>query len=591
MSIPELSQEMIREYATSQSWQRGQTYYEDDCVRRISQRGKLITAEVLGNDIRPYRVTIDFSGDELDSAYCTCPYDWGGYCKHIVAALLVCLRDPDKIQSRQSLEQLLDRLNEIQTQNLIQELVANKPELLDDIEHFADRVAPPMTVQIHGTKSDRKITIDSNRLKSQVRYILEDSVRHYEYGGEEDIATEEISSLIQDAQMYTQRGDYGNAIAMLTAITESCVENWDIVDDYGVDNDQVAEELSDIWCETILSADITAAEKVDLQVNLEYWRSGWGEYFEMAIATLEQGWEYPPLKQVLQGNITASGAWEGEAPDYADDLALIRLQILERQQRFQEYLYLAEAEGQVTKHLTMLVRLDRVTEAMQAAQQEMSTMEEALAFSQALLNEQNAQPEALAIAERGLDLPGRCQYDLATWTSEIAEEVGDRVLAIKAKVKAFQAQPSFVDYRKVEQLAQDNWSNIKGELLAALVSNTSWGTEQAQVDIYLYEGLIDKAIVTVDNFGYYRSNLVQRVMDAAVATNPDWVIKNAGDRAEAIMDAGKAKYYDEAVEWLKKVRNAYIASDRKHEWSDYRTKLMTVHARKRKLMGLMKSVV
>lgn len=591
MSIPELSQSMIREYATSQSWHRGQAYYDDDCVRRISQRGKLITAEVLGNDIRPYRVTIDFSGDELDSAYCTCPYDWGGYCKHIVAALLVCLRNPDQIQSRQSLEQLLDRLNEVQTQNLIQELVADKPELLDDIEHFADRVAPPLTVQIQGTKPDRKITIDSNRLKSQVRYILEDAVHHYEYGGEEDIATEEISSLIQDAQMYTQRGDYDNAIAMLTAITESCVENWDIVDDYGVDHYQVAEELSDIWCETILSADITAAEKVDLKVNLEYWRSGWGEYFDMAIASLEQGWDYPPLKQVLQGNITALGAWEGEAPYYADDLALIRLQILERQQRFEEYLYLAEAEGQVTKHLTMLVRLDRVTEAMQAAQQEMSTMEEALAFSQALISEQNAQPEALAIAERGLDLPGKCQYDLATWTSEIAEEVGDRVLAIKAKVKAFQAQPSFVDYRKVEQLAKDNWSNIKGELLAALANSTSWGTEQAQVDIYLYEGLIDKAIATADNFGYYRSSLVQRVMDAAVATNPDWVIKNAGDRAEAIMDAGKAKYYDEAVEWLKKVRNAYLASNRKQEWSDYRTKLMTVHARKRKLMGLMKSVV
>lgn len=170
---------------------------------------------------------------------------------------------------------------------------------------------------------------------------------------------------------------------MLTAITESCLENWDIVDDYGVDNYQVAEELSDIWCETILSADITAAEKVDIQVNLEYWRSSWGEYFDIAIASLEQGWDYPPLKQVLQGNITALGAWEGEAPYYADDLALIRLQILERQQRLEEYLYLAEAEGQVTKHLTMLVRLDRVTEAMQAAQQEMSTMEEALAFSQA----------------------------------------------------------------------------------------------------------------------------------------------------------------------------------------------------------------
>ncbi len=53
------------------------------------------------------------------------------------------------------------------------------------------------------------------------------------------------------------------------------------------------------------------------------------------------------------------------------------------------------------------------------------------------------------------------------------------------------------------------------------------------------------------------------------------------------MDAGKAKYYEDAAEWLKKARNAYIASGRKQEWSEYRAKLESVHARKRKLMGLM----
>ena len=80
------------------------------------------------------------------------------------------------------------------------------------------------------SKPQRYISVDANKIRSQVRYILRDAVRHYEYGGEEDIATEEISSLIQDAQMYTQQGDTWNAIAMLTAITEACVENWDEVD-------------------------------------------------------------------------------------------------------------------------------------------------------------------------------------------------------------------------------------------------------------------------------------------------------------------------------------------------------------------------
>ncbi|WP_216595643.1 SWIM zinc finger domain-containing protein [Myxosarcina sp. GI1] len=522
MTIPQLSQEMIRRHASCQSWQKGQTYYRDGCVRKVVRRGELVTAEVMGNDIRPYRVSIGLGQEEVDTAYCSCPYDFGGWCKHIVATLLVCLHQPEIIEQRQGLEQILDRLNEVQTQTLIQELVADKPELIDDIEYFANRLVPTVVIQSKPAILQHRISVDSNHIRSQVRYILEDSVRHFEYGGEEDIATEEISNLIQDAQMYTQQGDSWNAIEMLTAITEACIEHWDLVDDYGVDNGDVASELNTVWCETILSTEISEAEKVDLEVNFEFWCNSWGGYFDMAIAALEQGWDYPPLTKVLQGS-TAVDIWQEAKPDYAQDLALIRLQILERQQRDEEYLYLARAEGLITRYLTMLVSLARVAEAMQAAQSQTITMEQALALSQALINQQNAQLEALEIAKQGLNLPGECQYDLATWTSEIALEAGDRVLAIKAKVKAFQAQPSFADYRQVEKLAADNWTNLKGELLAALAAyNNWWDADKAKVDIYLYEGLIAKAIAVVNKLTYDYYGLTGRVMDAAIATHSDW---------------------------------------------------------------------
>ncbi len=117
MPIPKLSQEMIRDYATNKSWQRGEAYYYDGYVRKVTQRGELIMAEVVGNNIRPYQITIGFDKDEIGSAYCSCPYNYGGYCKHIVATLLVCLHEPSKIQLRPSLEQILDRLNQVQTQN------------------------------------------------------------------------------------------------------------------------------------------------------------------------------------------------------------------------------------------------------------------------------------------------------------------------------------------------------------------------------------------------------------------------------------------------------------------------------------------
>jgi uncharacterized Zn finger protein len=47
-------------------------------------------------------------------------------------------------------------------------------------------------------------------------------------------------------------------------------------------------------------------------------------------------------------------------------------------------------------------------------------------------------------------------------------------------------------------------------------------------------------------------------MNVAVSHSADWVIDNARRRAEPIMEQGKADRYDAAVNWLKKIKAAYI---------------------------------
>ena len=190
-----------------------------------------------------------------------------------------------------------------------------------------------------------------------------------------------------------------------------------------------------------------------------------------------------------------------------------------------------------------------------------------------------------------MELPGSSQYELAEWTSEIALELDDLATATNSKIKAFQARPKLADYLQIAELAGDNWTSIKEELLTTLASHDSWNGREAKVNIYLYEGIVDKAIAIVDDFSFYSNHLVGKVMDAAVDSHPDWVISNACQRAEAIINAGKAKYYQEAVEWLKKARNAFFAADRREDWSNYRANLIKVHERKRKLMGLMQSSI
>jgi len=609
MTLPPLSEALLKRYANPKSFQRGEEYYQQRAVLSLTQRGQVLLATVEGSESNDYQVSIQFENDEITLAQCTCPYDLDGWCKHIVATLLTCMRQSAKLVDAQSaaspygltygqrrverptLEQMLDCLNEIQTQQLIQELVTDEPELLDKIEYIVNRLAPA-TLQFQSQPSPALSTpsIDVAPYRSQVRQILRDAARALEEGWEDDPVPSELYDLIHKAQEFIEKGDGQNAIAILSAITQACVENWDEVNEYGADNDDVAQTLNKIWTSAILVTELTPSQKASLQNNLESWQDLWTADFAMSLEALRQGWDYPPLQRILQGEI--KGIWEEDAPPYAKDLTLIRLLILEHQKRYSEYLYLAEAEGQTEQFLIMLAQLDRIDEVMQVADQKLTGMEEAFALATVLLG-QGSTYEALEIAKRGLILPGNCDYELANYLSKLAEDLKEIDIALAAKIKAFQAKPNFTDYQKIETLALEDWTILKEDLLDYLRSYKEWGSgiDDAKVNIFLHEGLVSDAIAVVDKkVGYYGSDLVRQVMDAAISEYPDWVIENASRRAEEIMDAKKAEYYEVAVEWLKKAKAAYSQAGKQADWSAYRTGIMETHVRKYKLMGLLKQI-
>ena len=111
---------------------------------------------------------------------------------------------------------------------------------------------------------------------------------------------------------------------------------------------------------------------------------------------------------------------------------------------------------------------------------------------------------------------------------------------------------------------------------------------QAQVDIFLHEGLVDDAITAVEKGASY--DLLERVMDAAAEHRPDWVIQAARRQAERIMDAGQSKYYHHAVDWLEKAGTAYRAAGREADWQTYLSEIRTRHGRKYKLMGMLEGL-
>jgi len=587
MPIPKLSQATIANNTSERSLNLGERYYLAGNVTNAVLRGNMVQATVEGSQCEPYRVTLPFTNAGLASTvFCTCPYDSGGWCKHIVATLLLCLREPERIEQGETLEDLLSCLNDAQIYELIEHLVNQEPSLINAIELYvnSNAVSAP-TNQL--TKIHRQSAIDPAPFRRQVRDIFREAENYSEYEyDEEDPITEEILELIQQAQEFSEHGDGKNALVILEAITAGCIDDWDNVEEYGIESYEVANALDEAWTEAILTAELTAEEEIDFQVLLEGWNDEWDCDFSMSLEALRQGWDYPPLEQILEGNLTGSGIWDVDAPDYARDLTLTRLQILDRQNRDKEYLYLAQAEGCTQQYLTMLARLGRIAEAVEAAATEMTSVEEAFALVQ-ILQADGYSEEALKICQLGLNLPGDSTYQLAICMSELADELGEKEAALNAKIKVFEIQPSLKDYLLLQELLGDNWSTLKSNFLADLRTTQNYRSTEAKVDIFLHEGLIEDAIALVDTS--YSSELVHRVMMAAIPHRPDWVIVNACRRAESILNQMKSAEYDSAIKWLEKARAAYLQAGRNVEWSAYRDRLMELHSRKRKFMGLFKS--
>jgi len=405
----------------------------------------------------------------------------------------------------------------VQTQRLVQDLVIEQPELIATIDRLVGLMESPAP-RLHSGKQPRRTNVDPVPVRRQTKQILRESLRAAEDGYEEISVAEGLQTLIDKAQAFSEREDGNSAIVILEAITDTCRQEWDELEEYGLDFDETGTTLDQAWTSAILSADLTPEEKVDLQVTLENFQDELGGYFEMSLEALRQGWDYPPLQDVLRGD--RASLWANQSPSYANDLAQIRLQILERQGWDEEYLSLAKAEEQTQLYLTKLSKLGDVEQAIAAAETSITTAQEAFALAKSL-REQGAIPEALQIALTGLNLEGRNLHDLATWTRDLAEGLGDRAAALTASTIAFKTRPSFADYRRIETFT-DDWPSIKLELLNALRAYTTWGAEQAKIDTYLHEGLLDEAIAAVSSSGQ-----IHRVMDAVLSDRPDWVTETA----------------------------------------------------------------
>jgi uncharacterized Zn finger protein len=227
--------DQIRERCTESSYERGLECFEQGRVKDLGQFGEKTTATVAGTS--DYKVTIRIDKEDIEAS-CTCPYDWGGYCKHIVAALLALSEDYPKVkkngeEKEQKIEAILSSLNLDELKGFLMAEFEENPGLR---EHF--------TIYFSGKGSKRRSIYDYQK---EINLLYREAAgRHgyIKYGNVID-----FSYICDLADRYLKAKNFLEAATIYQALSETIAENMENVDDsdgyYGDEFIQAIKDFAD----------------------------------------------------------------------------------------------------------------------------------------------------------------------------------------------------------------------------------------------------------------------------------------------------------------------------------------------------------
>ena len=292
--ILNLTEAAIRRQSTAQSFERGRDYYLSGTVFDVIRRGDQIVAQVMGSQFDPYTVSIDFDRGGLTDVTCDCPYDWGGWCKHIIATLLVCLHEPERTEERPTIADLLAGLDRAQLHSVLMGLVESDAGLIDHVER---EVA---LVKGAAEPSLQRETIDQASIRRQVYAILHslDHMRRSEAYWHVARVVDQVRQMLMRVHDWIADREIRTAFAFLEAITEAYIVDWEILDDSDGDPSGFFLDLGNAWEKAVLAADLSPAERKEWINKIADWQEQLHGYeldeaFELARMELEEKEDEP----------------------------------------------------------------------------------------------------------------------------------------------------------------------------------------------------------------------------------------------------------------------------------------------------------
>ncbi len=314
-----LTLEDIRNLCTESSFERGIQYFKMGKVNSLEQLDNKITAIVQGE--YDYQVTI-YNDNKKITADCTCPYDWGGYCKHIIATLIALLMNGEeniikKSKTEDKSEVILNNLSLDEIKEFLKIEFNDNPALKENfVIHFS------------GKSSKERNLLDYKKEINQSFREISDRHGFIKYGINVDFF--EFHDL---AYRFEKAGNILEAATIYQALSEVVAENMDNVDDSdGYYGDKFVSAIDDM-AHCITKAELKPAEKkkyikyfFDKYVENEpdYFREYYG-YALIEICHLEDDLKYwkKLLAPYIPKKIPDNKSWS----EYYEAIEWIRMQL------------------------------------------------------------------------------------------------------------------------------------------------------------------------------------------------------------------------------------------------------------------------
>lgn len=598
MAVAKLTESIIRAGASENSFQRGRDLFRGDAISNAAIQGRWLSGECEGNTAPFYKVRVELDDGGIRSANCTCPYDFGGYCKHMVALLLAYAHAPKQFTTLKEPADLLADLTREQLVALVTKLLRDQPDLYDRIEAA---IALPSTTGKAKPGAAKRKKVERDVYRRRVRGIMHsldrmrDSEAYWHVGG----LVGELDGVRQTAMEFLGAGEPEAALEILLTLIEESHDGFDYIDDSNGELGDFLSSIGETLAEVILTIDLDEARRAEVLSELEGSHDKLSDYgiegLEVAIAAARYGWGEVPHEESSgrtdeedddedewdeeDDPVSAAEGFHQFVPSWSPDyqrqaLTRAKLNVLERQGRTEDYLALCKKAGAHLRYALKLRELGRVPEAVSYGLKNLTDASESLTLAQAL-REAGHLDEAIKVGERGLQLEGH-KSALGEWLGPIEEAHGRTRQALEAWRVAFSDDPSLVRYQMVKRLAGARWKKLRPELMAILEKDY---TKQPLAEVLLFEEEWDAAIKVADRDATdYR--VVETVAAALVKHRPEWVIRASVKQAERLIAETKSKYYPAAAEWLRKAKAAYAQLGQTEKWRKYLQELKEEYKRR-----------